>query len=377
MRVISVIVNNVEGYARGILRGVMPFAFSRGWECRVVGAGLVGETDNNGPGHVEGDGMIVQAGSNAVLARLVKSGLPVVNVSSSIDAGDVPSVVCDDAAVGRLGAEHFLRLGFRQFIWYSPLDRHFAKLRQSGFIGRLAEQGMECSAVFDRGALQRLLLRLGKPLAVMCCNDTCALEVLALCRGGGLKVPDQVAVLGVDNDDLMQSLAFPPLSSIGTATEQIGFEAAVLLERLMNHKPPVQLRIKIPPGGIITRRSTDLTAVADPEVAEALRFIRQHAAGPLDVARVLQTVTVSRRQLERRFRSSLGRSMLDEIRRCRLERARQLLLESDLTIPQIATASGFSSASYLTVVFGEANGETPGSFRRKTKGRWMGHTDQN
>jgi LacI family transcriptional regulator len=367
MRQITVIVNNVEGYARGILRGVMPFAFSRGWECRVVGAGLAGQTDNIGRGDVAGDGVIVQAGSNAVLSRLAKLGFPVVNVSSSIDAGDVPTVVCDDLAVGRLGAEHFLRLGFRQFIWYAPLDRHFAKLRQNGFVGQLDEKELECSIAFDRTELNRLLSTVAKPLAVMCCNDTCALEVLALCRGGGLKVPDQVAVLGVDNDDLMQSLAFPPLSSIGTATEQIGFEAAVLLERLMNRQAVKNLRIKIPPTGIIARRSTDLTAVNDPEVAEALRFIRQHAAGPLDVDRVLQTVTVSRRQLERRFRNCLGRSMLDEIRRCRLERARQLLLESDLTLPQIATASGFSSASYLTVVFGEATGETPGGFRRKVR----------
>jgi LacI family transcriptional regulator len=186
-------------------------------------------------------------------------------------------------------------------------------------------------------------------------------------------VPDQIAVLGVDNDDLIQSLASPPLSSIGTATEQIGFEAAALLDRLME-KGTFKISIKtstakIPPTGIITRRSTDLTAVADAEVAEALRFIRQHATGPIGIEQVMQNSTVSRRQLERRFRAILGRSLLDEIRRCRIERARQLLLETDLTIPQIATASGFSSASYLTVVFGEMVGETPGHFRKSVRRR--------
>jgi LacI family transcriptional regulator len=123
--------------------------------------------------------------------------------------------------------------------------------------------------------------------------------------------------------------------------------------------------IRIPPTGVITRRSTDLTAVTDVEVAEALRFIREHASGPMGVDAVLKNATVSRRQLERRFRTSLGRSMLDEIRRCRVERARQLLLETDLTLPQVATASGFSSASYLTVVFGESAGQTPGNFRKR------------
>ena len=245
-------------------------------------------------------------------------------------------------------------------------------MRQRGFTARLAEDGVEPLVALDRTKLVAMLTAVPKPAAIMCCNDISALEVLEQCRIDRTKVPDEIAVLGVDNDDLIQSLASPPLSSIGTATEQIGFEAGVLLERLMNQKglrpvnaPATLGAILIPPTGVITRRSTDLTAIADLEVAEALRFIREHATGPMGVEEVLKSVSVSRRQLERRFRANLGRSMLDEIRRCRVERARQLLLETDLTIPQVATASGFSSGSYLTVVFGQSTGETPGSFRKK------------
>jgi LacI family transcriptional regulator len=361
MRHIAVIVNNVEGYARGVLRGVMPFAFARGWKCTVVGVGLKNESHKTG----RFDGVIVQAGSEDGLRQQLRAGVPLVNVSSSMAMDGVPSVVCDDPAVGRLGADYFLRRGFRYFGWYAPLDRHFAKLRQAGFTSRLAELGLEPVVALDRTKLVKLLHELPKPAAVMCCNDVSALEVLEQCRLERRKVPDEIAVLGVDNDDLIQSLASPPLSSIGTATEQIGFEAGVLLEKLMNERSTAGPKIQIPPVAIITRRSTDMTAVADVEVAEALRFIREHAAGPMGVSEVLKHVTVSRRQLERRFRASLGRSMLDEIRRCRVERARQLLLETDLTIPQVATASGFSSASYLTVVFGETAGETPGSFRQR------------
>jgi LacI family transcriptional regulator len=365
MRRVAVIVNNVEGYARGILRGVMPLAFARGWECDVMGVGLGGGSDKIGP--VEG--VIVQVDTVNKMPRLLRLGVPIVNVSSSITLDGVPAVVCDDLAVGRLGAEHFLRRGFRQFAWYAPLDRQFAKLRQMGFLNRLAENGLDCLVASTRRQLVDLLATGEKPLAVMCCNDTSALEVLEQCRLCRLKVPDQVAVLGVDNDDLMQSLASPPLSSISTATEQIGFEAASLLDRLMKKQPVPDRTVLIPPAGVITRRSTDLTAVDDAEVAEALRFIRQNAAGPLDVQQVLATVAVSRRQLERRFRATLGRSMLEEIRRCRVERARQLLVDTDLTIPQIATASGFSSASYLTVVFGKIIGETPGNFRKHLRRR--------
>jgi LacI family transcriptional regulator len=369
MRRIAVIVNNVEGYARGVLRGVMPFAFSRGWDCTVVGIGLTQPSDNP----VGFDGIIVQIGSLKDVGKFRRTGVPVVNVSSSMKVETMPSVVCDDEAVGRLGADYFLRRGFRHFGWYSPLDRHFAILRQQGFTARLAENALEPVIALHRINLAQMVLTLPKPAAIMCCNDVSALEVLEQCRMDGLKIPDEVAVLGVDNDDLIQSLASPPLSSIGTATEQIGFEAGVLLERLMERRidPAVPAKpdnILIPATGIITRRSTDLTAVADLEVAEALRFIREHATGPIGIAEVLQSVSVSRRQLERRFQASLGRSMLDEIRRCRVERARQLLLETDLTIPQVATASGFSSASYMTVVLGEMAGQTPGELRKVRHG---------
>jgi LacI family transcriptional regulator len=366
MQRVAVVVNNVQGYARGILRGVMPFAFARGWKCDVHGVGLLGGSDNIG--HV--DGVIAQFGpENSPL----KIQVPVVNVSSSVLMESVPSVVSDDKAVGRLGAEHFLRRGFRNFMWYAPLDRHYAKLRQIGFVARLNEAGFETAIALDQPRLVQALQTIEKPAAIMCCNDISALAVLEQCRIDRLKVPDQIAVLGVDNDDLIQSLASPPLSSIGTATEQIGFEAAVLLERLMAGKRGGGT-VLIPPTGVITRRSTDLTAVADAEVAEALRFIREHATGPMGVDDVHRSVTVSRRQLERRFRAQLGRSMLDEIRRCRVERARQLLVETDLTIPQIATASGFSSASYLTVVFGQMVKESPAHFRKKFRMRGVDHT---
>jgi LacI family transcriptional regulator len=339
----------------------MPFAFARGWECNVIGVNAADPLEPLGPVA----GMIAQVSTPRILLQAEEAGVPVVNVSSSITAEGMPAVICDDVAVGRLGAEHFLRRGFRQFIFYAPLDRQFAKLRHGGFRSRLAENEFFCAMAADRASLASLLFAIPKPVAVMCCNDISALAVLEQCRVDHLKVPDQVAVLGVDNDDLIQSLASPPLSSVVTATEQIGFEAGALLERLMTGQSSSSHIMRISPTGIVTRQSTDLTAVADTDVAEALRFIREHAAGPIDIRQVLRSVTISRRQLERRFRSALGRSMLDEIRRCRVERARQLLLETDLTIPQIATASGFASASYLTVVFGHSVDETPGEFRKK------------
>jgi LacI family transcriptional regulator len=289
--------------------------------------------------------------------------IPVVNVSSKLESGTMPSVVSDDKAVGRLAAEYFLRRGYRNFLFYAPYDRQFARLRHEGVAQRLAEADHTAAVIRDHAGLAKGLPALPRPLAVIACNDRAALTVLEICRAAALRVPDDVAVLGVDNDDLIQGLAYPPLSTINTARERIGFEAAAMLERLLRREAITASVVLVPPEGVITRQSTDTLAIADAEVAEAVRFIHAHAGRTITVNDVIRPMTISRRQLERRFRLSLGRSILDEILRNRLDRARQLLIETELTLPQIATASGFSSASYFNVVFRKAFGNTPGAFR--------------
>ena len=356
---VGVIVNNVGGYSRGVLRGIASFASARAWACRVEGvneASLMRHlTDFNG--------LIVQAATPAQRVKLQSLKIPVVNVSSKLESGQLPSVVSDDKAVGRLGAEHFLRRGYRAFGYYAPYDRQFATLRQDGFAQRLAEADHSVTVVHDPERLTKLLSNKGQPLAVLACNDRAALTVLETCRSANLRVPDDVAVLGVDNDDLIQGLAYPPLSTINTARERIGFEAAAMLERLLKKQTVQSSLVLVPPEGVITRQSTDTLAIADAEVAEAVRFIHANAGRMITVNDVIRKMTISRRQLERRFRQALGRSILDEILRNRLDRARQLLLETELTLPQIATACGFSSASYFNVVFSKAVGNTPGAFR--------------
>ena len=170
----------------------MPFAFSRGWKCTVVGVGLSAPSNNLG----EFDGIIVQIGSLKDVEKFRRMGVPAVNVSSSMMVDAIPSVACDDLAVGRLGADYFLRRGFRHFGWYSPLDRHFAILRQQGFTARLAENGFEPVIALNRINLAHRVATMPKPAAIMCCNDVSALEVLEQCRTDRVKIPDQVAVLG-------------------------------------------------------------------------------------------------------------------------------------------------------------------------------------
>jgi LacI family transcriptional regulator len=281
------------------------------------------------------------------------------------------TAVTDDAAVGRRGAEHFLRAGHRVLVFYSPDRRAFAKVRYAGFAARCEEAGVEARLVEEAGELESALReRAGGPLAVMGCNDRAALLALEACRAAGRRVPEDAAVLGVDDDDLVQALANPPLSSVNTARDRVGFEAAALLERMMSgERVDAGTVVRVAPKGVVARRSTDATAVSDADVAEAARFIHTHAGRGISVDDVAAAATVSRRQLERRFRSAMGHSLLEEITRCRVDRARQLLLDTELTLEQIARAAGFTSASYFSVVFKRATGQTPQRYRDAYRAR--------
>ncbi len=360
---IGVIVNNVGGYSRGVIRGITSFAFARAWICRVQGV-----NDGDLTSHLDAfDGLIVQAATPQQVKSLAKTRVPIVNVSSALPTTAFPSVVSHDVAVGRMGAEYFIRLGFRRHLFFNPDKRAFAKLRHEGFSKRLGESQLASDNALSQEALAASLLQTEAPIAVMACNDAAALTALDVCRDLSLKVPDQVAVLGVDNDDLVQSLAYPPLSTINTARERIGFEAAAMLERLMSTSDVRTdgLPVLIPPMGVITRQSTDLLATTDADVADAVRYIHANAGRPITVDDLLLEVPLSRRQLERRFRAALGRSILDEIQRCRVDRARLMLVDTELTLPQIALASGFASASYFSVVFSKSQSMTPGEYRSR------------
>jgi LacI family transcriptional regulator len=362
---VGVIVNSAGGYSRGVIRGITSFAFARAWTCRVQGV----NDDDVGQHFRNFDGLIVQTASPQQARAIARRALPVVNVSSKLELRQFPSVVSDDVEVGRLGAEYFLQRGYASLLYYAPEARQFAKLRQDGFERRVIEAGREARFASTPKELRAFLSsdRAKPQAAIFACNDRSGVEVLDICRELSVRVPDQVAVLGVDNDDLVQSLANPPLSTINTARERIGFEAAAMLERLINRTPLPGRSVTVAPLGVITRRSTDVMAVDDADVVDAVRFIHAHAGRPIGVSDVMREVPLSRRQLERRFRARLGRSILDEITRCRIDRAKQLLVETELTLPQVALASGFGSASYFSVVFAETEGTTPGAYRDRVK----------
>ena len=292
--------------ARCVARGIINYADQHGWELRFESNYLA--YDNvTGNDAGQPDGIRANIPTPATDRRLRMSGIPVVDIGGHLMHRHLPQVVPDNREIGRLGAEHFLERGCKHFGFCD--DRKFAwsRARCEAFHARVAEAGYECS-VFNpfvngrvnqvRNALRRWMASLPKPLAVMAPCDRAGCQVLAACHRYGLAVPDEVAVLAVDDDELLCLMASPRLTSIKPAFEQTGFEAALLLDRLMQGEPPPAEPVLVAPISIAARASTDVFHAADLIVQDAVRYIREHAQEPLRTMDLVKCLGIPRRTLE-------------------------------------------------------------------------------
>jgi LacI family transcriptional regulator len=326
----------------------------------------------------QGDGIIARVDSPQIAAALRRTRLPVVDVSAERFSSEFSRVSIDNGAVARLAAEHLEAKGFSDFAYCG--DRRFLWSRQRGVEFRrcLAEKGRRCvdfgepagtakpGSDAEIRAIARWLKGLPKPVGVFACYDGRALQVLEACQLLGLQVPDQVAVLGVDNDELVCELANPPLSSVQPNARRSGYEAAALLARLMGgEKKAVAPTHQVQPVRVVERQSTDVVAVADVKVAAALKFIRLHACEGMDVGDVLRAVPMSRTRLEQKFKALLGHSPHRQLVQQRIARAKHLLAESKIAISEVAEQAGFDNASYLSVAFRRETGLSPFAYRSK------------
>ena len=395
-RRIGLAIDPVGSYGRGVIRGIMNFCRAQtNWMIAVEPLWSFGRLPAIEQWNV--DGVVVQTFSREFEEEVISRGLPATNVSNlTRDPIRLPTVIPDDEAVGRMAADYLLSLGLRDLGFCWEANTGYGQLRLEAF-RRLAQESRAVVHEFDntRQDLGKWLLALPKPAGVLGCNDDWAHRVLNEARRQGLKVPDQIAVMGVDDDELFNTLVTPSLSSIALPAEQIGYEAAATLDRLMNgvqlgagmeHDAGSSLSLhgsslilhgsslisRLPPVRVVARESTDVLSIADADVVLALRFIREHAARSIQVDDVLDHVPLSRRSLERRFRKSVGHSIADEITRAHLERAKILLIQTEMAMPQIAAASGFTTATRLGIVFQRQLNETPTAFRRRV--RAAGHS---
>jgi LacI family transcriptional regulator len=364
-----------RAYTRGIALGIIKYAHVHDhWNFFVHGGMPVTTIDQLTDW--DGEGIIAFVASREELAILQSKNIPVVNVANILKHIELASVIPDDFAIGRLGAEHFLERGFTQFAFYGGVDEAWCHERRRGFEETVLNAGFTCSVYSsgtvpaqDETALTQWLTRLPKPVGLMTWRDMQGRLIIEQCKNCKIIVPDDVAVLGVNNSELLTALPYPPLSSVKPAAERIGREAAHLLGTLMAGKQPIVNPKRIEPEGIVTRRSTDVFPVDDPEVAGALRFIRDHATESIWIPDILSEVNLPRRTLERRFRMAVGRSLTQEITRVRIARVKRYLCETSMTISRIAQVSGFTSVEQLHRVFRKNTGFSPGEFRTHFYGK--------
>ncbi|HLL90654.1 MAG TPA: substrate-binding domain-containing protein [Tepidisphaeraceae bacterium] len=317
------------------------------------------------------DGIVAQVNDGDLARDLASLGVPVVNISNVLRDPPFPTVSVDNAAVGRLAADHFLGRGFRSFGYVPLANCHFSVEREAAFAETLAAARLAYSvspaAVGDKvvsPAVIEWLRSLAKPAAVFVCTDWLAVQVSECCREGGIGVPDPVALLGVSDDSFLCQMTWPPLSSIRAPNATIGAEAARLLAGLMDGGAAPDRRVLIPPSLVVARGSTDVHAATEPIVAEALAFMEANASRDIRVTDVLDRVLVSRRRLEQVFLAALGRTPLDQINRMHCQVARQLLVETDRPMDDVARGSGFSGPERMAKVFRRVVGSSPIAFRR-------------
>jgi LacI family transcriptional regulator len=292
----------------------------------------------------------------------------------------VPLVHTNDRSVGRIGAEHLLERGFRHFGFCEYQGEFWSRDRCAGFNATVAEKGFQCDVygmpmpgpgtggpdVWEQQQreLSAWLRELPKPVGVMATNDLMGQQILEACQRLQIRVPEEVAVVGADNDEPICRIASPPLSSVIINDHQRGYEAAALLDRMMSGAAAPADPIYVEPAGVATRASTDIMAIEDSTVVEALRFLRDHCCDRINVDDVVREVPLSRSVLERRFRKIVGRSINSEIVRLRINRAIELLTETALELKVVAQKAGFGTQSYMSAVFQAKVGKTPGSFRK-------------
>jgi LacI family transcriptional regulator len=375
VRRIALLMGQDLAFSRDVLRGIRAYALRRpNWAFR------------NGPPDAESlaslrqwkpDGIIADIVHGDFASRLLRLRRPIVDTAFWIEHPRIPVVDVDNRAVGRMAAEYLLTLGLRHLAFFGNVAT-YSGLREKAFAKRLAESGIR-AAVFHGEPLRQMsssktdaetrkwLRRLPKPAGLFVCNDATARILADLCGQLGIHVPEEVALLGVDDDQLECLLTSPPLSSIATPAERIGYEAAKLLDRVMAAPTMPVRRVFLPPMHVVARQSTDTMSAADPIVIAALRYIQAHAVDGVNVESVVRGIGVGRRDLERKFRTILGRSVLQEIHRAQIAQAQKLLTGTDLPMPSVARLSGFSSAQRLTIVFHRLCGHPPTTYRQQSQ----------
>ncbi len=381
-RSVALLIESSNAYARGLLQGIIDYQRQHdAWSIYLP------EQDRGAspPKWIQnwhGDGVIARIETDEIARVVRRIGIPVVDVSAARRMEQIPWVETDDTQVAILAAEHLIERGFGHFAFCGDSRFNWSTWRSKAFVAALQAKRFDCNVfelpVYKSGThswlqekrlLAKWIKSLPKPIGLMACYDIRARQVLDICRDLEILVPDQIAVLGVDNDPIVCNLAFPSLTSVIPDAIGAGYRAAELLERMMQGGKSSQESHLMRPLGIETRQSTDIFAVHDEDVRAAAKFIRDNACNGITVVDVLREIPLSRRIFESRFHKATGKTPHEAILSQRLRRVEQLLRESDLSLEAIAVKAGFEHPEYMNVVFRKHFKEPPGRYRNRIRNR--------
>jgi LacI family transcriptional regulator len=378
---VALLIETSRAYGRGLLQGINGYLRAHGpWSIYFQPHGL-GTPPPRWLKNWEGDGILARIEDCRMAETIRQTGLPAVDLRYSVRNYGFPHVGIDNRAVVHLAVQHLANCGFKHFGFFGlpPGKNIWMDLRRDLFEETVQASGSAChifhgalrtkSATWEdeQEQIAAWVSVLPKPVGVMTCNDDRGLQLLDACRRINVLVPDEVAVIGVDNDEIICNLANPRLSSVDVNTYNVGYEAAALLDRMIAGESAKEEPVLLAPGIVVTRESTDVLATEDRELADAIRQIRQRASEGLRLKDFVRMTSLSRRTLERRMRSFLGRSPKEEITRVQLESAKRLLVDTNAPVVTVAEKCGFSEPKYFSQVFHAKVGIPPALYRRNAK----------
>lgn len=377
-RHVGILVDTSDTWGRNIVESACRFAQDQGWTL------LISPRDAQGrlrvPRVWKGHGLIAALRGRGSVEHVRRLGLPVVDVSRAMKKEDwFARVTTNDHVRAELAVGHLVSRGIQHFACYAPAIGRYSDHRSVEFVASVEAQGLTCATYQHHGtgdawltnyaAVSKWLAGLPRPLGVLAGDPYPARQLIEICSVQSIRVPDDVAIISGDDDELLCNVAMPRISSIELASHQIGVKAVSLLDRMMRGKSVSMQTYEIPPLGIRARESTDIVAIDSPEIAAAVRFIRDNACEGIGVADVAKASHVSRRTLEYRFQELLRCAPAEHIRRVRFERVRRLLVDTKMSIETIAFNCGFASGASLAQSYKKYYHETPGYTRRSASSR--------
>lgn len=372
---VALLIETTRTYTREMLVGVRRYVAEHGPWSTFIELRSLESAPPPWLKHWDGDGILTRTLTPEMNQAVTATGLPAVELRSTNLLHERPFVGMDNGLIGQAVAEHFLNRGYREFATYGLSNEQFFEQRIRNFVNRVERAGFACTELpaseSDRPndweqTQTRLIGQLSgltKPVGVFAANDQLGVHLLDACLRAGLAVPEEIAVVGCENEEMLCALATPPLTSVRLDGLRVGYEAARLLDEMMRGGDAGQKVLLVPPRGIVTRESSDDLVITDPLIATTCRLIRERALEGGTVDELCRVLNASRSTLERRMKVALGRTPKEEILRIRFREVERLLRDSDLTLEVIAERTGFGHASYFQTAFRERYKVTPGAFR--------------